>query len=75
LSVFVVDDQDQVRQDQGDEQPRDQQYMHDVEPRGDRVAGKLTPEQEERQVGTHDGGGPDDAVGGPEPGAGQKVVR
>jgi hypothetical protein len=65
--VLVVDDQQHVRRDQGEQQAGDQQHVDGVEPRDDRLARELAAEQEERHVGADDRGGLDEAVRDAEP--------
>ena len=74
LRVLVVDEQQHVGGDQGQDQPRDQQHVGDVEPRDDHLAGELAPEHEERHVAAQHRGRLDDAVGDPQAGAGEQVV-
>ena len=47
----------------------------DVEPRDDHVTGELAAEQEERHVGADDRDRLEEAVGDPQAGAGEQVVR
>ena len=75
LRVLVVDDQEQVRCHERQQEPRDQQHVHDVEPRYGVGAGELPSEREEGQVAPHDRRGLDYPVRDPQPGARQQVVR
>ena len=75
LGVLVVDDQRQVRRDQPEDDGRDQQDVHHVEPGDDQVAGELAAEDEELGPGADQRDGPDQAVDEPQAGAGQQVVR
>ena len=54
--------------------PGDEQHVDRVEPRDDRVTRELAAEQEERHVGADDRAGLQEAVRGPDAGAGQQVV-
>ena len=70
LGVLLVEHEEQVRGDQGQQQRRDQQHVDDVQPRDDVIARELPAEQEERQVGADDRDAQNDALGDPQPGPG-----
>ncbi len=74
LRVLLVDEQQHVRTDQGQQDAGDQQHVDDVEPRDDHVTRELAAEEEERHVGADHRGRLDQAVGDPQPGAGEQVV-
>ena len=74
LGVLVEDEQQHVGGDQGQDQPRDQQHVGDVEPRDDHLARELAAEEEERHVAADDRRGLHEAVRRAEAGAGEQVV-
>ena len=74
LRVLVVDEQQHVGSDQREQHARDQQDVHGVEPRDDRVTRELPAEQEERHVRPDHGHRLHEAVGCPDAGAGEQVV-
>jgi hypothetical protein len=75
LRVPLVPDTEQVPGDQRQDQPRQQQDVHEVEPGDDDGPRVLPAEQEEAQVGAGDRHGLHDALRDPQARAGQQVVR
>ncbi len=75
LGVLVVEDQDQVRREQAQHDPRDQQDVDGEQPRDDVGARELPAEHEELQVGADDRDGEDRALHEADAGAGEQVVR
>ena len=74
LGVLVVDEQQHVRADQRQQDAGDEQHVHDVEPRDDRLTGELAPEEEEGHVGADHRHRLHEAVGGADAGPGEQVV-
>ena len=75
LGVLVDHDQDDVRGEQADEHGRQQQDVHRVEPRNDRLAGEGAAEEQVGDVGPHQRDRADEAFGGADTGAREQVVR
>ncbi len=73
--MLVVEDQDQVGHHEAEHDARQQQDVDRVEPGHEVRAGELAAEQEHRDVGTDDRHRQDRALGEPDTGARQQVVR
>jgi hypothetical protein len=74
LGVLLVHHDEQVRRDQRQDQPRNQQHVQEVHPRQDRVPGERPAEQEESEVGADDRDALQDAFQHAQACAGQLVV-